>query len=156
MNCLHVGCHEWSQLRTSASQVVLLEDDPRKDRFGQDRPAGAATRRAASNQGWLVSQDARHLQDPLESYDRAIVNLNFLILDPCTFDILQRLVGAFDALKDCVFKALLADTADFADACNGHDQSFTVGRQADMISGEEEVEVLVLCLILQGNSSEPG
>jgi hypothetical protein len=94
---------------------------------------------AVANQGWLVSQDERHLQDHLESYDLAIVYLNFLILDPCTFDILQRLVGAFDTLKDCVFKALLADTADFADACNGHDQSFTVGRQADMTSGEVEV-----------------
>jgi hypothetical protein len=98
--------------------------------------SGAATGVPGFKPMLSVSQDKRHFQYHLESYDLAIVYLNFLILDPCTFDVLQRLVRACDALNDGVFKALCADTADFADACNGHDQSFTVGRQADMTSGE--------------------
>src|SRR5690606_30759203 len=50
----------------------------------------------------------------------AVVDRDFLILDPGALEVAQRLVRPFDALHDRVLEALVADAADFGDACDAH------------------------------------
>jgi hypothetical protein len=95
----------------------------RSGRIAPDPPGFSAALRS-------IRQNESHLEDHLVSGHFAIVDGHFLVLYPSAFDILQRLVGAFDALEDRVLKTHLADAADFGDACDGHDVVLDVGDPA--------------------------
>lgn len=69
---------------------------------------------------WASFKDEGDLENDLVAGHLSVFYRHFLVLDPRTLDVFQRLVRAVDALDDGVFEALVADAADFGDACDGH------------------------------------
>jgi len=86
---------QWTSLSITGVALVLMGNV-----LGTGRviPAGLCGYRS-------VSQDETNLHRDAVLSDFTVIDQGFLLLDPDALDVLQRLVGAFNALFDCVVKS---------------------------------------------------